>query len=103
MNNNNYESKYKTLFITLFIKRSIHVYISQLVHTFYNVSVAKIVTPLGLKHIYSTLNPQLNFFSPQAVKIYPEETHFRTQSTDTTTTIFNKVEKKKNISTNNKV
>ena len=87
----------------MFTKRSIHVYISQLVHTFYNISVAKIVTPLDLKHIYNTLNPQLTFFSPQAVKIYPEEAHFHTQSTDTTTTIFNKVEKKKNISTNNKL
>ena len=77
--------------ITMFTTCSFHMYNFPLVHTFYNISVAKIVTPLDLKHIYNTLNPQLTFFSPQAVKIYPEEAHFHTQSTDTTTTIFNKV------------
>ena len=91
MNNNQSKITKLVLFITMSINRSIHVHISQLIHTFYNTSVAKNVTPQAFQHTLDTINPHPHLLSLHAVKSYGDSLTFHTQYTGTTTTIFNKV------------
>ncbi len=61
------------------------------VHNFYNNTVAKIVTPYSLEHIYSTAFAQKIFSRSTTVNINPDKAFIPTHSTASTTTIFNKV------------
>jgi hypothetical protein len=70
---------------------SFNLYKLHFVHNFYNNTVAKIVTPYSLEHIYSTAFAQKIFSRSTAVNINPYKAFIPTHSTVTTTTIFNKV------------
>ena len=83
------------MFKTMFTTSSIHVYILQVVHIFYNTNVAKKVTPSNLTHNSSTVSPQSQFFTSQAVKKSWVGLNLPTKYTPPTTTIFNKIENKK--------
>ncbi len=87
--------------ITMFITRLIHVYITKLIHNFYNTNVAKKVTSTNLAHIFNTPLPQPKNYSYQAVSSLWEGLTLPTFFTSPTTTIFNKVENKIIILSNN--